>query len=104
SCHSPTPPIAPDLDGACRTFRVTHPFHPLLGREFTLVTYRHNWGENRVYFHDDEGRLVSLPAAWTSVFSPDPFVVISAGRSAFRVPDLLELAQLLAKLQEGGSG
>jgi len=67
------------------------------------VTFRHNWGENRVYFHDDEARLVSLPAAWTSVFSPDPFVVISAGRSAFRVQDLLDLAQLLARLSEGAS-
>jgi Family of unknown function (DUF5372) len=64
------------------------------------VTYRHNWGENRVYFHDDEGRLVALPAAWTSVFSPDPFVVLSAGRSAFRVQDLLELARLLDSLPQ----
>jgi hypothetical protein len=64
------------------------------------VTYRHNWGENRVYFHDEQGRLVSLPAAWTSVFSPDPFVVLSAGRSAFRVQDLLELARLLNSLPQ----
>ena len=68
------------------------------------MTFRHNWGENRVYFHDDEGRLVSLPASWTSVLAPDPFVVISAGRSVFRVQDLLELARLLARLQEGVSG
>jgi hypothetical protein len=68
------------------------------------VTFRHNWGENRVYFHDDEGRLVSLPAAWTSVFLPDPFVVISAGRSPFRVQDLLELSRLLVSLQQGVSG
>jgi hypothetical protein len=73
----------------------------LLGREFTLVTYRHNWGEHRVYFHDDEDHLVSLPAAWTSVFAPDPFVVISAGRSAFRVQDLLELARLLDDVRRG---
>ena len=64
------------------------------------MTYRHNWGENRVYFHDEHGRLVSLPAAWTSVFSPDPFVVLSAGRSAFRVQDLLELARLLNSLPQ----
>jgi hypothetical protein len=57
------------------------------------VTYRRNWGEHRVYFHDDTGRLVSLPAQWTSVFPADPYVTISAGRSPFRVPDLLELAQ-----------
>ena len=62
------------------------------------MTYRHNWGEYRVYFHDDQDRLVALPASWTSLFPPDPFVLISAGRSAFRVQDLLELAQLLAAL------
>ena len=67
------------------------------------MTYRHNWGEQRVYFHDDNGRLVSLPASWTSVLPPDPFVALSAGRSAFRVQDLLELARLLRGLRGGGS-
>lgn len=67
------------------------------------MTYRNNWGEQRVYFHDAEGRLTALPAAWTDVFSPDPFVIVSAGRSAFRSNDLLELARLIARLrQEGG--
>ena len=51
------------------------------------MTYRHNWGERRrFYFHDAEGRLAAVPAAWTDVFSPDPFVVISAGRSASAPP------------------
>src|SRR5208282_4812472 len=45
------PSSAPDLSGASQTFRVTHPFHPLCGREFTLVTYRRDWGGHRVYFH-----------------------------------------------------
>jgi len=31
----------------------------LAGREFDLVTYRHNWGENRVYFHDDDGAVLA---------------------------------------------
>lgn len=67
------------------------------------MTYRNNWGEQRVYFHDAEGRLTALPAAWTDVFSPDPFAVISAGRSAFRPTDLLELTRLIARLRiEGG--
>ena len=56
-------------------------------------------GEQRVYFHDAEGRLTALPAAWTDVFSPDPFAVISAGRSAFRATDLLELSRLIARLR-----
>ena len=95
-----TSSVAPDCDDARRTFRVTHPFHPFCGREFDLVTYRHNWGEDRVYFHDDQGQLRSLSAGWTSVGADDPFLAISAGRSAFRTPDLLELVDLLDELQE----
>jgi hypothetical protein len=74
----------------------------LFGREFVLVTYRHNWGENRVYFHDDQGRLIALPALWTSVLPPDPVVALAAGRSPFRFTDLVELARLLAGLAKGG--
>src|SRR5580658_5689687 len=48
--------------GAPRLFRVTHPFHPLVGRSFELLTYRKTWGEDRVFFQED-GRLRALPAA-----------------------------------------
>ena len=82
---------------------VDNPFHPLRGREFALVTYRRNWGEHRVYFHDDTGGLVSLPAQWTSVFPVDPYVATSEGRSLFRVQDLLELSQLIARIRQGGA-
>jgi Family of unknown function (DUF5372) len=67
------------------------------------VTYRHNWGVHRVYFHDDTGRLVSLPAQWTSLLSLDPIVAIAAGRSPFRVQDLLELSHLIAQIRQGGA-
>jgi hypothetical protein len=67
------------------------------------VTYRHNWGEHRVYFHDDTGRLVSLPAQWTGFLSLDPFVSLAAGRSPFRVQDLLELSHLIARIRQGGA-
>ena len=66
-----------------------------------LVTYRHNWGEDRVYYHDDEGRLCSLLAAWTSLSPEDPFVTIAAGRSLFRVEDLLELCRWMDAGQAG---
>ena len=77
---------------------MTHPFHPLVDHEFDLVTYRHNWGEDRVYFHDEEGRLRSLPARWTSVLECDPVVVLGAGRSPFRVVDLLDLVALIRRI------
>jgi hypothetical protein len=75
-------------------------FHPLYGREFTLVERRSAWGEERVYFYDDYGDLRRLPAAWTSAASPDAFVEISAGRSHFRIEDLLHLTVLIAQLRE----
>jgi hypothetical protein len=50
-----------------------------------------------VYFHDDAGRLRHLPAAWTSAAAPNAFEAISAGRSQFRVEDLLRLVALIAR-------
>jgi len=67
------------------------------------VTCRHNWGENRVYFHDNDGRLTSVPTAWTSVCAADPFVVVSAGRSPFKAQDLLGVAELIEAMTGGTS-
>ena len=68
------------------------------GKIFELVTFRRNWGDERVYYQDESGALHSLPLAWTSLAAEDPFVSLSAGRSAFRVVDLLELARRVAFL------
>lgn len=72
-----------------------HPFHPLAEKEFIVITCRQNWGENRVFFYDDQGTLSSLPVQWTSLAVEDPFVALSNAESFFRVPDLLELAHLI---------
>jgi hypothetical protein len=76
---------------------VIHPFHPLCGREFKRASYYQTWGENRVYFHDDNQRLRAMPADWTSLATQDPFVIIAAGRSWFRVADLLDLVQMIRR-------
>jgi hypothetical protein len=60
---------------------VTHPFHPLFGRQFEFVARRRNWGEDRVYFHDESGELGSLPTAWTDMADADP---VGARKSAVR--------------------
>ena len=62
---------------------MTHRFHPLSGRVFEFVEHRHNWGEDRVHLHDEDGVLFSLPAVWTDVAAADPFVVIADGRCPF---------------------
>jgi hypothetical protein len=39
--------------------------------------------------------MQSLPTSWTDFGEPDVFVSISAGRSAFRVQDLLDLLEIM---------
>jgi hypothetical protein len=65
----------------------------LFQQEFELVSYRNNWGEDRVWFQDGHGRLHSLPTSWTDAAAIDPFIAVAAGRSLFRVADLLELTK-----------
>jgi hypothetical protein len=85
-------------------FRITHPFHPLRGVEYELVTRKLNWGEDRVFYYDRTGALKSFLANLTDLVPEDDFDRISAGRSVFRVDDLLELRRLLAKRQQAGKG
>lgn len=47
-----------------------------------------------MYF-DAQGRLRSMLTSWTSLAGADAFSQASAGRSWFRVDDLLKLAALL---------
>ena len=82
--------------------RVTHPFHPLAGQEFDFAFRRSNWGEDRVFVFTEDGGVRGFPAGWTDAVSADPFVAVAAGRSAFRVQDLLALAGLLERLQPEG--
>jgi Family of unknown function (DUF5372) len=83
---------------------VTHPFHPLAGRDFEFVAYRQNWGEDRVHLHDETEQLFSLPAGWTDVAAADPFVVGEAGRCPFTAAGLVALADLVDRLRAQRDG
>jgi len=72
----------------------------MFGYEFELLDRRRAWSEDRVYFHDKSGRVRKMPSAWTSVGEMDPFVALSAGRTYFRVTDLLQLVDLVERLSE----
>lgn len=69
----------------------------MFGKKFLLIKYNQNWGEDRVFFHNDQEELTSLPAIWTSLFPEDPWKSVTNIKSFFRVPDLLELIQLIKK-------
>lgn len=65
------------------------------------MTRKLTWGEDRVFYYDSAGKLKSLLTNVTDVSSKDAFDCISAGRSVFRVDDLLELRRLFDKRQWG---
>ncbi len=78
--------------------RVEHPFHPLGGRQLVCVGERYNRYGARLLLCTDDGGVCSVPPQWTDVVAPDPEIVLSEGRSPFRVADLMELAELVSRL------
>jgi len=82
-------------------FRVTHPFHPLCGREIEFVSRIRGWADDRVFFLGAQQRLTSIPTAWTSLAGVDPFVEMARGRAHFRVEDLLRLSGMIRDLKGG---
>ena len=66
------------------------------------MAVRHTWGEDRVFFLDEEGTQRSLLRAWTDAGDPDLFVALAGGRSALRVEDLLALVELVDGLRAAG--
>jgi hypothetical protein len=80
--------------------RITHPFHPLSGRQLECVGERYNRYGTRLLLRIDEDRVCSVPRQWTDVAVPDPEIVLGKGCSLFRVADLLELTELVSRLAE----
>ncbi|WP_201394545.1 DUF5372 family protein [Ktedonobacter sp. SOSP1-85] len=77
-------------------FTITHPFHPLCGHSFPLLSQSRAWGEERVFFADPQTyQIRSLPLAWTSLAPPDPFLVVAAGKTVLRFEDIGPLNQML---------
>jgi Family of unknown function (DUF5372) len=75
-----------------RRVRITHPFHPLNGKQFDLIEHRCIFGVSYLYFQDDCGRLREIPAVWTDFVKGDAWVELAAGRSPLHAESLLELA------------
>ena len=94
------PPIAPIPREELHRIRITHPFHPLSGKQFYLIEHRCIFTESFVYFHDGDGHLREIPAAWTDFVKSDAFVEMAAGRSQLHAGSLLELIDLIDRLRK----
>ncbi|MFC1783210.1 DUF5372 family protein [Planctomycetota bacterium] len=60
---------------------------------------RHIEGEDFLFFQHGENHNYGISIHWTSLNPPNPYVMISEGRSLFRPQELLELVQLLKDLK-----
>jgi hypothetical protein len=81
--------------------RITHPFHPLFEQEIECVERRIGWGDDLLFYRDHLGYVTALPTRWTSLAPEDPFLVVSSGRSHFRVTDLIDLVSLTSETKSG---
>jgi len=64
-----------------------------------MITHREGWGEERVYYVDENADICLMPLSWTDVQPSDPFIVMSAGRSWLRPPELLELVGRIKEMK-----
>lgn len=80
--------------------RITHAFHPLCGHEIELIGRRQYWGEDRLVFKNQSGRLCTISSAWTDIEPADEFRRVAAGRAAFCTIGLLALCDALDRLVE----
>ncbi|HZS56826.1 MAG TPA: DUF5372 family protein [Bryobacteraceae bacterium] len=78
---------------------MTHPFHPLFGRELEIFAPKEYVGERRLCYLDERQRVHEIPLDWTDLAPADPVLAIAAGKTLFRVADLLELAKLIELLK-----
>ena len=90
--------IAPLTAEGSRRFRITHPFHPLSGKQFDLVEHRCIFAQSYLYFHDECGHLREIPGVWTDFVKEDVLVEMAGGRSPLHAGCLLELAELVQHL------
>jgi hypothetical protein len=70
----------------------------LCGKTLELAARNREFGEDRIFYLGPDGRMRFLPARWTSLGAPDPFVIAAAGRAYFRLDDLVRLAELIQQL------
>ena len=82
---------------------ITHPFHPLRGRSLELIRLAASRHGDRVWAVGPNGERLPFPRAWTDLADVDPWHQAAAGRTPFRLDDLVQVAERLAGQRRPGT-
>jgi hypothetical protein len=80
-------------------YYVNHPCHPLNGYQFELIRSFNSLGTIRVEFFGPDGKRLSLPASCTTLAEEDLYIQFSNSGDLFRLPDFIELADLMGLIR-----
>ncbi len=80
--------------------KITHPFHPLKNQEFEFINIKQTWGQDRIFFRDSEGKIVSTSTTWTDYYEESPFVKQAQGRAILDFENMKELSHMLKDLKK----
>jgi len=80
-------------------FEIVHPFHPDRGIRLPILQTQLIGEERWFWYADRAGRPRRVRESFTDRAAPNDFVVQAAGRCAFRLRDLMQLADRLDQVR-----
>ena len=78
-------------------FEIVHPFHPDRGIRLRVLQRQSLCGVRWLWYVDRDGRARRVKESFTDRAELDGFVIQAAGRCAFRLTDLVRLAERVGR-------
>lgn len=74
---------------------ITHPFHPLCGRKFEILTTREYQGQDIFSLKSDQQGAFGIPREWTDRADPCPYNDLDIPPPLFALHALIELVEMV---------
>mgnify|MGYP001286464850 FL=1 len=79
---------------------VTHPFHPLLGKQFLILKMRRVGGREVLSLFDEHNGTIALPREWTDQAPPSMVSSVLAQAPILHPACLIQLRELAQLMKE----
>ena len=94
----PLPATTLDPSASLGSTAITHPFHPLHGREFAILKSRRVHGVETLVLQGTAGGTFAVPLAWTDQAEPSLWELLEKDPPIFHAPFLWTLVELIGSL------